>query len=168
MNASGMFKRSMNGIVSPVKWQLALLYLDDIVILFRPLRNHINHIKRVLSLLQNGGVTIEQKSETSSQKPLTILAASFVRDVQRKQSIKHLSSKNRTTKKFYWTLLLSSTVGLLSYCSAQFCTNAGSAQQIIEKRPAKAFWLLDSRGAVCDTRASNEVVFSTDTYVNKR
>lgn len=60
-NAPATFQRAMDVIVAPVRWQTALVYLDDIVIFFRTLEEHITHVRQVLSLLQNAGVTLKVK-----------------------------------------------------------------------------------------------------------
>lgn len=43
--ASGAFQRAMNVSRSPVKWQFALVYFDDLLVFLRALPDHINHVK---------------------------------------------------------------------------------------------------------------------------
>lgn len=48
----------MDVILLPVKWQFALIYLNDIIVFLRSSRDHIEHVLRVLSLLWGAGVTL--------------------------------------------------------------------------------------------------------------
>lgn len=52
-NATGTFQRVMDVILSPVKWQFDLVYVNDIVVYLHLLREHINHLRHTLSLLQD-------------------------------------------------------------------------------------------------------------------
>ena len=58
-NAPATFQRAIDVILSSVKWQFALVYLDDIVIFSPKPEEHIEHVKKVLMLLQDAGVTIK-------------------------------------------------------------------------------------------------------------
>lgn len=60
-NASETSLRAIYVIQSAVEWQLALLYLDGIVIFSRFSCEHIEHLKRALSLLRDKGVTLKLK-----------------------------------------------------------------------------------------------------------
>lgn len=60
-NAPGMFQRVMEVLHKKVKWQCALIYLDDFIILLRTPDEHIRHIRLILTLLQNAGVTLKFK-----------------------------------------------------------------------------------------------------------
>lgn len=54
-NDAGTFQRTMDGIMSLVKWQFVLVYLDSLVVLPRSPRVQISYMMGVLSLLQNAG-----------------------------------------------------------------------------------------------------------------
>lgn len=56
----------MNVILSSFKWQLALVSLDDIVIICKTTAQYIEHVYKVLPLLYNGGSILELKIITSS------------------------------------------------------------------------------------------------------
>lgn len=59
----------MNVILSPVKLQFALGYLNDIIMLSRTAEEHIKQICTVLSLLQRAGVKLElKKCKLSTEK----------------------------------------------------------------------------------------------------
>lgn len=51
----------MDNILSPVKWQLALVYLYDVVVFLRSPHDLINHLKLFLSLLQDPRVNLKLK-----------------------------------------------------------------------------------------------------------
>lgn len=50
VNDMGTFQHAVNVVRSPVEWQRALVYLDDIVIFSRSQCDHVQHVERVLSL----------------------------------------------------------------------------------------------------------------------
>lgn len=53
--ASGTTQRAMDIILSSVKWQCALVYLNDIVIFLKSLDEHIDQVRQVLTLLNDAG-----------------------------------------------------------------------------------------------------------------
>lgn len=57
-NAPGTFKRTMDVALSKMKWSLALVYLDDIIIISENADKHISHVPTVLSLSYKAGVTL--------------------------------------------------------------------------------------------------------------
>lgn len=60
-NAPGTFQTTMKIILSSVKWQLALVYLEITVIFSMTLEKHIEHVEQVLALPQRARVTIKLK-----------------------------------------------------------------------------------------------------------
>ncbi|CAN8069114.1 unnamed protein product [Agarophyton chilense] len=56
-NAPATFQRVMDIILSRVKWKPALVYLDDFIIFSRTVKEHFRHVKKVLTILQDAGVT---------------------------------------------------------------------------------------------------------------
>lgn len=60
-NAPKTFRRTMVIILSTVKWQIALVYLDDIVVFSRTPEKHIYHVQHVLTLLNNARATLKLK-----------------------------------------------------------------------------------------------------------
>lgn len=57
-----MFQRAMDFLLAKVKWQFALVYLDDIVIFSRTQDEHIAHARQLLTLLHDAGVTLNLKN----------------------------------------------------------------------------------------------------------
>lgn len=60
-NTLGTFQRAKDVILSAVKWQVALVYLEDIVIFPRSPHDYVNHVTKVLSLLRDAGVILKLK-----------------------------------------------------------------------------------------------------------
>lgn len=51
-NAFGTFQRTVDMILSSVKWQLALVCIDGLVFFSKTPQQHINHVRKILSLLK--------------------------------------------------------------------------------------------------------------------
>lgn len=56
--AHGTFQRTMEVILPSGKWQFALVYLDDIAI-FKSHEQHIEHVRKVRSLLSNEDLKLQ-------------------------------------------------------------------------------------------------------------
>lgn len=54
-NAPGTFQRTLNMILSSVKGQFALVYLEDKIIFSKMIQQKIDHLRKVLSLLHSAG-----------------------------------------------------------------------------------------------------------------
>lgn len=57
-NAPGTFQRAADVILANVKWQFSLAYLDDVIVYSRTLSEHHEHVRTILELLSNAGVTL--------------------------------------------------------------------------------------------------------------
>ena len=60
-NAPGTFQRAADVILSKVKWQTALVYLDDVIVYSKTYEEHFEHLRTVLDLLKNAGVSLKLK-----------------------------------------------------------------------------------------------------------
>lgn len=60
-NAPATFQRAMDIVLSSVKWNFCLVYLDDIVVFSPDAKRHIEHLDHVLTLLRQAGLTIKLK-----------------------------------------------------------------------------------------------------------
>ena len=58
-NAPATFQRALDIILSGVKWQSFLVYLDDVIIYFKTQEEHVQHLDDVLGLLRAAGVTLK-------------------------------------------------------------------------------------------------------------
>jgi len=57
-NAPATFQRALDIILSGVKWQSCLIYLDDVKVYSKTEEEHIGHVDHVLRLLREAGVTL--------------------------------------------------------------------------------------------------------------
>ncbi|CAN8076105.1 unnamed protein product [Agarophyton chilense] len=57
--APATFQRVMDIILSRVKWKFSLVYLDDVIFFSRTVKKHFRHVKKVLTILQDAGVTLK-------------------------------------------------------------------------------------------------------------
>ena len=60
-NAPATFQRAIDIILSRVKWQYALVYLDDVIIYSKTVEEHFRHVRTVLTLLQSAGISLKLK-----------------------------------------------------------------------------------------------------------
>lgn len=58
MNAPDTLQIALNIILSRVEWKFALVYLDDVIIYSRSVREHFGHLESVLKLLRLAGITL--------------------------------------------------------------------------------------------------------------
>ena len=58
-NAPATFQRALDIILSGVRWQACLVYLDDVIVFSKTLGDHIAHLDLVLSLLRHAGVSLK-------------------------------------------------------------------------------------------------------------
>ena len=59
--APATFQRAFNIILSGVRWQICLVYLDDFIVLSRSHGEHAKHLDTVLSLLRSAGISLKLK-----------------------------------------------------------------------------------------------------------
>lgn len=64
-------------MLSTVKRQSTLIYLNDIVVLSKPVHQHVAHLQRFLALLQISWVTIIIENAPSLQIKLTTKVTSY-------------------------------------------------------------------------------------------
>lgn len=61
-NAPITFQGTMDIVLSTVKWQSALVYLDEGVIFLRYVGEHLDHLQSVLRLLEGASATLKLKN----------------------------------------------------------------------------------------------------------
>jgi hypothetical protein len=59
VSAPAIFQRAVDVILSSVRFQCALTYLDDIIIYSSSFEQNLKDLKAVLSLLQKAGITLK-------------------------------------------------------------------------------------------------------------
>jgi len=57
-NAPATFQRALDIILSGLKWQLCLVYLDDVIIFSASAKQHVKDVDVVLTRLREAGVTL--------------------------------------------------------------------------------------------------------------
>ena len=63
-NAPVTFQRALDTILSGVRWQTCLIYLDDMIIFFKDIKDiksHLGHVDEILTLLGQAGSTLKLK-----------------------------------------------------------------------------------------------------------
>jgi len=58
-NAPAAFQRAMDMILAGVKWQICLVYLEDVIVFSRSPEEHLQHLDEVLTRLGKAGVTLK-------------------------------------------------------------------------------------------------------------
>ena len=58
-NAPATFQRAMDMILAGEKWQICLVYLDDVIVFSGSPEEHLQHLDEVLTLLGKAGVTLK-------------------------------------------------------------------------------------------------------------
>ena len=57
-NAPATFQRAIDIILSSVKWQYCIVYIDDVIIFSKSIGDHFDHLNEVLTLLGDAGLSI--------------------------------------------------------------------------------------------------------------
>lgn len=57
-NGPSIFQRITQGILSPYLWIFCLVYIDDIVVYSKSYEAHIDHLDKVLTLIEESGITL--------------------------------------------------------------------------------------------------------------
>ena len=60
-NAPATFQRALDIILSGVRWQTCLVYLDDVIVFSRTHAEHLRHLDEVLTLLGRAGLSLKLK-----------------------------------------------------------------------------------------------------------
>jgi hypothetical protein len=58
-NAPGAFQKALDMIVAKVKWNYALIYLDDVINYSKTVKEHMTHLDEILRLLKNAGASLK-------------------------------------------------------------------------------------------------------------
>ena len=60
-NAPATFQRALYIILSGVRWQTCLIYLDDVIVFSKNEKEHVAHVDEVLTLLRSAGTSLKLK-----------------------------------------------------------------------------------------------------------
>lgn len=72
-NAPANFQKAMDVILSLIKWQSPLIYLDDIFVISKTVTERLTQLKRVLTLLRDAGVTLKLKKSSFLAETISYL-----------------------------------------------------------------------------------------------
>jgi len=72
-NAPATFQRALDIILSGVKWQSCLVYLDDVIVYSKTQEVHFQHLDDILGLLRAAGVTLKLPKCRFSRTPVEYL-----------------------------------------------------------------------------------------------
>ena len=59
--APATFQCALDIILSVIRWQICLVYLDDVIVFSRTHVEHAKHLDTVLSLLRSAGISLKLK-----------------------------------------------------------------------------------------------------------
>ena len=60
-NAPTTFQRALDILLSGVRWQICLVYLDEFIVFSKDYESHLDHLDLVLSSLREAGVSLKLK-----------------------------------------------------------------------------------------------------------
>ena len=78
--APAVFQRCMNEVLRPVLGKTAMVYLDDVCVFSKTAKEHQEHVREVICLLENAGLTVKASKYTFYERQLEVLG--FVVDEQ--------------------------------------------------------------------------------------
>ena len=58
-SAPATFQRALDIILSGVRWQSCLIYLDGVIVFSRSTDEHLRHVEEMLTLLRRAGITLK-------------------------------------------------------------------------------------------------------------
>ena len=60
-NAPATFQRALDIILSGVRWQVCLVYIDDVIVFSKDVESHFVHLDQIMTLLRDAGITLKLK-----------------------------------------------------------------------------------------------------------
>ena len=60
-NAPATFQRAVDILLARFKWRTCLVYLDDIIVFSNNLDDHLSHVREIMRVLQDAGITLKLK-----------------------------------------------------------------------------------------------------------
>ena len=79
-NVPASFQRALDMILTRVRWQTCLIYLDDVIISSKDEKKHLEDVNEVLHLLGDAGISLKLKNCEFSSPSLTTWATSSPRE----------------------------------------------------------------------------------------
>ncbi|UYV66998.1 hypothetical protein LAZ67_4003622, partial [Cordylochernes scorpioides] len=144
-NAPATFERMMDNVLMGLKWNICLCYLDDIVVYSDTFEEHLERLSKVLSCLQQAGLTINQDKCLFGSTRIKILG-----HVVDKDGIQPDSEKVEAIKKFPVPKSVCDIQSYLGLCSyyRRFIKNfskIAAPLQILLKKDQKFIWTQEQK-----------------------
>jgi hypothetical protein len=79
-SAPASFQRIINSALGPLRWDITLVYLDDIIIYSQSFGMHVQHLNLVLNALQNANVKLNAAKCALARKQLDYLGFRITQD----------------------------------------------------------------------------------------
>ncbi|UYV63748.1 hypothetical protein LAZ67_2005487, partial [Cordylochernes scorpioides] len=144
-NAPATFERMMHNVLMGLKWNICLCYLDDIVVYSVTFEEHLERLSKVLSCLQQAGLTINPDKCLFGSTRIKILG-----HVVDKDGIQPDSEKVEAIKKFPVPKSVCDIQSYLGLCSyyRRFIKNfskIAAPLQILLKKDQKFIWTQEQK-----------------------
>ncbi|UYV81352.1 hypothetical protein LAZ67_20000902, partial [Cordylochernes scorpioides] len=144
-NAPATFERMMDNVLMGLKWNICLCYLDDIVVYSDTFEEHLERLSKVLSCLQQAGLTINPDKCLFGSTRIKILG-----HVADKDGIQPDSEKVEAIKKFPVPKSVCDIQSYLGLCSyyRRFIKNfskIAAPLQILLKKDQKFIWTQEQK-----------------------
>ncbi len=114
VNAPATFQRIMDGLLKEYKWRFVVIYIDDILIYSKSKEEHKEHLNKILKVLKNAGVILNEKKSIFCVSEISFLGhlISFNKikpETSRVEAINNfkLPETKSTLQRFF---------GLIGYC----------------------------------------------------
>ena len=112
-NAASTFERIIEKALAGLQWQIAVLYLDDIVVFGKSFDDHFVNLEKVLSRLSVAGLKLKPKKCHFLQKEISFLGhivskSGIKTDPEKIKAVKSMPRPNTVTQ-------MRSFLGLTSY-----------------------------------------------------
>lgn len=79
-NAPGTFQRLMECVLRGLTWQIALIYLDDVLVYSRTFDDHLQHLRLVFDRFRTAGLKLKPSKCHFGQKQVNYLGHVITRD----------------------------------------------------------------------------------------
>lgn len=111
-NALATFQRAMNIILAPVKSQHALVYLDDVDIFCKSLKEHLQHVESIPHFMQKAGMTFKLKSFFFFSD-----AANYLEQMRRPRRLSIATKTTNAVRSLYHPTAMSELRSLFGPCN---------------------------------------------------
>lgn len=146
-NSPGTFQRVMEKVLAGLQWQVAVLYLDDIIVYGRTFEEHFTNLETVLERINNAGLKLKPTKCHFLRKETKFLGHIVSKQGVRTDPDKTSAVENMPTPKSLRDVR--SFLGLTSYYRKFIKDYATTAQPLFDltKKDTKFCWTADTEKA---------------------